>query len=176
MDFFDAFNKRSGVFDALERGASPEELQNLILRCKFNGNEFREISAIANRFSETPIAVRSSAHGDCRGTGIYESTFCVNNGSELKNAVALANAMKEVLASEFSEDAITFRKDLGLPGGMAVIVEPVFGKKYRASYERDEPDACHSLFFVPRSGNWLYFNLSTRRLHHIRMRHFRWEW
>ena len=73
------------------------------------------VKQIHRNFKGIPLAVRSSAHGDCRGTGIYDSKFCFNINNEDKTLDGLVKAIKAVMVSEFSDSAIAFRKDLGLP-------------------------------------------------------------
>jgi hypothetical protein len=132
MGFFEGFRERNGIEAALARGDSPERLSELVAETPFAGPELKAIRRLVKLFRRNipgvPIAVRSSAHGDCRGTGIYESDFCFNFRNEEKMIGRLIRAIKSVLMSEFSESAIAFRKDMGLQGGMAVIIEPVFGQ------------------------------------------------
>ncbi len=129
MGFFDSFRIRSGIEDALRRGADQEELQKLVLNGEFNKTEMEILECISKYWLQTPLMVRSSAHGDCRGTGIYTSVMLLNGKDTESNVADIARAVKKVLASEFSKDAIAYRKDLFLPGGMAVMIEPVFGKE-----------------------------------------------
>ena len=139
MGFFEEFRKRNGIDRALARGASSEELTELVSDTPFQEPELRAIRHLVKLFRRdfpgVPLVIRSSAHGDCRGTGIYESEFCPHFRNEQKTIGALMRAIKRVLESEFSESAIAFRKDLDLPGGMAVIIEPVFGQKIQGRYQ-----------------------------------------
>ncbi|MEW5996992.1 MAG: PEP/pyruvate-binding domain-containing protein [Candidatus Micrarchaeota archaeon] len=128
MGFFDAFKERNGITEAIKRGASTSELRDIFREARFSKEEMDVFAKIAKRFEGTPLAVRSSAHGDCRGTGAYMSTFC------LADVVRIAKAIKRVLYSEFSEDAVDFRRDAGLPVGMAVIIEPVFGQVFQFEF------------------------------------------
>ena len=136
MGFFEEFRKRNGIDRALARGASSEELTELVSDTPFQEPELRAIRHLVKLFRRdfpgVPLVIRSSAHGDCRGTGIYESELCPHFRNEQKTIGALMRAIKRVLESEFSESAIAFRKDMGLPGGMAVIIEPVFGQFVKA--------------------------------------------
>lgn len=131
MGFFDAFRERNGINEAIKRGAAPREIRDLIRNGKFSADETQVfIDEIAKRFRGKVIAVRSSAHGDCRGTGIYSSEFCLS-----KNIGGISKTVKEVLCSEFSKNAIAYRKDLGHPAGMAVIIEPIFdGEAFEPRY------------------------------------------
>ena len=53
--------------------------------------------------------------------------FTANSESREKNAIALGEGIKKVLASQFTENAVSFRKELGIPEGMAVMIEQVVG-------------------------------------------------
>jgi hypothetical protein len=140
MGFFDAFKGRNGIKDAVRRGVSAEELWDLLREARFSKDEMNILGEIAKRFKGTPLAIRSSAHGDCRGTGAYESFFCPSN------AHRMADAIKKVIYSEFSSDAVDFRRDAGLPAGMAVILEPVFGQVFRSN------DASSIEYIFPQCG------------------------
>ena len=71
--------------------------------------------------NEQPLAVRSSAMGDSRGTGIYESHFTEPTSGSLGKTVLM------VLASYFSESAREFRRIAGLDEGFGIIIEPLIG-------------------------------------------------
>lgn len=120
MGFFENFRRRTGIEGALKRRASKEEIEDRIWDTRFSSQQLETISRLSKTF-ETPMVVRSSAFGDSRGTGIYESIFYNGNGS-------LENKIKYVLLSEFSEKAIEYRRAKGIEPGMAVIIEPVFGQ------------------------------------------------
>jgi hypothetical protein len=110
MGFFDGY-KKTGKF-------SDQKMKLLLRLVKQYHLNFRRI----------PFAIRSSAFGDASGTGVYKSEFSANLRNEQKTLQGLVKVIKEVLASEFTEDAIDFRRDVGLSNGMAVIIEPVFGQ------------------------------------------------
>ena len=154
MGFFEAFKERRGINAALARGASSEELQQLVREGQFDEPEMktfrRLVKQIHRDFRGIPLVVRSSAHGDCRGTGVYDSEFCINLNDEVKTLDDLAKAVKAVMISEFSESAIAFRKDLGLPEGVAVILEPVFGQRFKK-----HPDS-GIIRFGPKYGGFGY--------------------
>ena len=116
----------------------------------------RLVKQIHKDFRGIPLAVRSSAHGDCRGTGIYDSEFCINLNNEVKTLDGLVKAIKAVMISEFSESAIVFRKDLGLLGGVAVIIEPVFGQRFKK-----HTDSEGIIRFGPKYGGFGYTSHNT---------------
>ena len=107
---------------------------------EFSAEEKATIANIAQKFAGAPIPVRSSAEGDSHGTGVYESHFCMNDGKEMSPESELADAIKKVIASAYSDGAIAFRKDKGLPEGIAVMIENVFGQEYVSCYERSKKD------------------------------------
>jgi len=139
MGFFEEFRKRSNVDDALKKGAPSEELQEMVWNTPFTETQTRAIRKLAKYFRKhfpgAPLAVRSSAHGDSRGTGIYQSVFCKHFKNEQKTIGAIMYSLWKVLASEFSESAIAFRKNAALPCGMAVMLEPVAGQSVWATEE-----------------------------------------
>ncbi len=123
MGFFKDFMERNGIIDAAGKGVSSDMVMGLVDYGQFNKKEYDVIRAVSHQFGDVPLAVRSSAQGDSRGTGIYDSTFCPPLDTQ-----ELVHAIKKVLASQFTPSAIAFRKDLGLEEGIAVMVEPVFGE------------------------------------------------
>ena len=60
------------------------------------------------------------------------------------------------MISEFSESAIVFRKDLGLLGGVAVIIEPVFGQRFKK-----HTDSEGIIRFGPKYGGFGYTSHNT---------------
>jgi hypothetical protein len=151
--FFDAFRQRNGIDGMLRRGARPEEIREKILTAEFSPAETREIARAVKRFGDAPLAVRSSAEGDCRGTGAYASEFCSAKGE--RGVSRVAYNIRKVLSSEFSENAIAFRDSTGAPGGMAVMVEPVFGAQIEKEFARQMP------FFGPLYGGTAYTSTSS---------------
>lgn len=71
-----------------------------------------------------PIIVRSSAVDDAEGSGTYESFFVPGN------AMALGQAVLDVLASYFTEDARTFRALCGVRHGLGILVMPAIVQKF----------------------------------------------
>ena len=130
MGFFDSFRIRCRVDETVRRGAGSEELQKLVLGGDFNEREMETLECISRYWLQTPLVIRSSAHGDSRGTGIYKSVLLFNGKDDERNLAGVVKAVKSVLASEFSEDAVAYRKDLSLAGGIAVMIEPVFGNEF----------------------------------------------
>ncbi|MCX6771503.1 MAG: hypothetical protein NTX79_05610 [Candidatus Micrarchaeota archaeon] len=124
VDFINYFLKRCGATDAWARGANYEEVARLIDRGKFSKGELKILEGICKLLSREPaLAIRSSAHGDSKGTGAYDSFFAMNTPEAVEHFV------KEVLKSHFATDAVNFRKSLGFPDGMAVMVEPFVAEK-----------------------------------------------
>lgn len=138
MGFFENFRTRAGIKRGLEKGDGHKRMRNRIRRTRFSSRELETIYNVWKIFGEVPIAIRSSAHGDALGTGIYESEFLDLTNRWGNGPEEFLEAVRRVLASEFSEKAIAYRRNAGLDPGMAVIIEPVFGemkkKKYPDSY------------------------------------------
>lgn len=83
----------------------------------------RTIGRIGARLNSRPfLAVRSSAHGDAGGTGVYTSRI-VRSGS----AAELESAVFQVLLSHASPEAKNFRREQGLPDEMGVFIQPAIG-------------------------------------------------
>ncbi|MFH2023793.1 MAG: hypothetical protein ABIJ10_05780 [Candidatus Micrarchaeota archaeon] len=95
---------------------------------KFDKAELKIIRQIAKLFAGTPLAVRSSAIGDARGTGIWKSGFCPNQKRH-GDPIDLEDIIIEVIYSDFSKDADAFRKNNDIQGGMAIIIEPIVGNR-----------------------------------------------
>ncbi len=104
-----------------------------------------------------PLAIRSSAHGDCRGTGIYESKFCEEIFDAERRLKEFCYCIKDVLASHFSSQAVAFRKRCGLPDGIACMVEPLFG---RQRLERNYDDE-YELVFAPHFSGTAYTSTAS---------------
>ncbi len=112
MGFFEEYYSRN------VKGASGKREQ--ILNGVFSTREMESIDQIAGRFKGRAVVVRSSAFGDALGIGVYESRFVLDTSPE-----GISKAIKEVLASQYTDDAVEYRRVRGLPEGMAVIIEPV---------------------------------------------------
>ncbi|MEK6982681.1 MAG: PEP/pyruvate-binding domain-containing protein [Candidatus Micrarchaeota archaeon] len=173
MGFFEGFKERNGINAAVAQGASPNEIQQLIRNGTFNEQELAIINSLDEKFKGTPVAVRSSAYGDSRGTGTYQSEFCIpllkkyNDEFERWEIKSLVDSIKNVLESEFSLDAITFRKDKGLAEGMAIIIEPVYGQAREDDFWKDyserpetKPGDFEKNYFAPAYGGLAYTSTS----------------
>lgn len=78
---------------------------------------------ICNRFADHPVlAVRSSAQGDARGTGIYESAFTANSRKFAGQGLA------RVLKSFYTQGAKDFRRQAELGDDFAVMFQPAIGQ------------------------------------------------
>ena len=121
-DFHDGFFQRNGLGRNLRDVSLIDNLEERIRRGSLTQKQFQTIQQITDSYGNRPLAVRSSAEGDARGTGTYTSTFTNNHPSTLRRAV------QEVLASYFSEDAIAFRRDAGTGEGFGILIEPIIGQ------------------------------------------------
>lgn len=82
-----------------------------------------ELAAISQTIRDTcgnvPVAVRSSAKGDARGTGVYRSE-CVQNTPR-----SLRYGILQVLASYLGDSARVWRRTAGVPDGLGIMIEPL---------------------------------------------------
>lgn len=122
--FFDEFFQRNGLGSSLTNVLS-EGIPDLVRDGGFTQEGFNLIKGISASYGDTPLAIRSSATGDSRGTGIYHSEFTINQPGQVRKA------LQKVLSSYFSEDAGAFRRDSGSGEGFGVVVEPLIGHKFR---------------------------------------------
>lgn len=68
------------------------------------------------------LAVRSSAEGDARGTGIYESVFTANTQD------AVLTGISRVLASFRTQEAQDFRRQTGSGEEFGIMIQPLIGQ------------------------------------------------
>ena len=125
-DFFNDLFKISSLGDSLREAHHPKgELDLKILGARFTAEQIQLLRSLLSSFSpDAPIVIRSSAVGDARGTGIYESFF-TDPGIE-----SVMQALRLVLRSYFSESACLFRRDAATGEGLGIIIEPAIGRKY----------------------------------------------
>ncbi|MFA6327918.1 MAG: PEP/pyruvate-binding domain-containing protein [Candidatus Micrarchaeia archaeon] len=124
IPFVNEFLQRCGASDAWAKGATYVEMCALIDKGKFSRGELAVFELICRAFGDEPaLAVRSSAHGDAKGTGAYKSFFFMNRLDSVEYFV------KEVIKSHYSSDAVRFRANTGFPDGIAIMVEPLVAEK-----------------------------------------------
>ncbi len=121
-DFFDGFFQRNNLGNNLREAEITPDLETKISNGSLTRGELEKLRRITLPYGRVPLAVRSSAEGDSRGTGIYKSVFSENNPSSIRKSV------QEVLASYFSKDAVAFRIDAKTGEGFGVIIEPINGQ------------------------------------------------
>jgi len=126
-DFFDGFFQRNGLGNNLEEVAVTGDLEAKIRRGSLTREEFETLQRICDFYGNSPLAMRSSAQGDARGTGIYRTEFSENT------VVGARKSLLVVLASYFSSDAIAFRKDSATGEGFGIIMEPIIGQKFEVA-------------------------------------------
>ncbi len=127
-DFFDGFFQRNNLGETLSSADSDMNLELMVKTGSFTKEQFEALQNVRLSYGTMPLAVRSSAEGDSMGTGIYKSEFCKNETDPFKKAV------KNVLASYFSLDAISFRRDAKTGKGFAINVEPIVGQRFMSSF------------------------------------------
>jgi hypothetical protein len=107
--------------DVVDKALKTENPQRTITYERLSPEKRRILEARGKRFG-SPLAIRSSAVEDGRGTGIYSTVFCTNNVDVIERAVM------HVLASDYSPDAIQFREDAHKSEGFGVLMQPLIGR------------------------------------------------
>ena len=120
--FLDGFFQENDIADGLRAAELKRDIETRIRNGRLTRKQYQALAEATEPYGNIPAAIRSSAEGDARGTGIYTSRYVANKPE------ALASAFTDVLASYFSRDAVAYRKRAGLPEGFAIIVEPVVGQ------------------------------------------------
>ena len=103
QDAFDGYLQRMGYEGGLDAVVASTDLETKIKNGSLSRQELELLKRVYNIYGKVPMAVRSSAAGDSRGTGTYRTEF--TNGGVLN----LGRALKHVWSSYFSPDAIAFR-------------------------------------------------------------------
>ena len=121
------FEQAPGLRDAVLKGDIPQEMR-------------QELERMLDHYGQYPILVRSSSlledgFGNAFA-GKYESVFLVNQGSPEQRLEQLEQAIRQVYASSFSEDALVYRQQRGLDQleePMALLLQRVNGR-YQGHY------------------------------------------
>jgi hypothetical protein len=124
-DYFDGFFQRNNLGSSLQNVQYREGLDAAIRKGTLTQEEYRTLDKVCRSYGDDILAVRSSAQGDSRGTGIYRSEFALNRFDDVKHSLL------RVLGSYFSPNAVAFRKDAATGDGFGVIVEPLIGEQSR---------------------------------------------
>lgn len=129
LDDFFRFNGFSDSLKGFASGGYDISLSQRIREGKLSPNLRSVMRALFFHFhpSNRPVIFRSSACGDGRGTGIYKSLCSVSSINPM------FDAFKKVLASYFSENAFSFRKNTNTEG-FGIIVEPLVGQQIADVY------------------------------------------
>lgn len=129
MGLFEGFRRRNNIDREISTPGEIRAVRNTVLNCPFNKSELEFLRFVFDELETgVPLVIRSSAHGDAPGTGFYHSDFYIKQGSSKLDFEKFIKLIKIVLASEFSESAFLFRQKRDLDPGMAIIIEPVFGR------------------------------------------------
>lgn len=128
MDLFEAFRSRNGIDREMRTPGDIRAIRNTVLHSPFSKGELEFFQHIFDMLPGGPLILRSSAFGDAAGTGVYESTFFIRSGNKKQDFQEFVAGIKKVLASEFSEHAVRFRQKREFDSGIAVFIEPVFGR------------------------------------------------
>jgi hypothetical protein len=122
--FFRNFRQTSGHGIPLWGNMSPQECKR-VWHEELTAEQRAIITMICALFRPFPLAARSSAAGDARGSGQYLSEFTMNAPKELFNAISA------VFSNSFGAQQQLFRKLAGIDEGMAVFIQPVVGQRWR---------------------------------------------
>ncbi len=126
--FLDDFFRDNNLGTNLSAIEKNTELEKQIKEGNLTSEQLQVVNRVAQSFAGNPLVVRSSVEGDARGTGIYQSFFTENETGHVVTAI------KGVLTSYFSEDAIAFRRDAQTGEGMGIIIEPILGQNLRYNF------------------------------------------
>jgi hypothetical protein len=121
--FIEEVLKSNGVGESLESVAITPDLEQRLINGTLSPQQLETIERVSSSYDHSVLGVRSSAQGDSRGTGTYESGFAENRVDKIEKELL------KVIASYFSEDAILFRKDAQTGEGFGVIIEPMVGQE-----------------------------------------------
>ena len=127
--FFDGFLQRNGIGSRLSEVGGDVSVATRVLRGNLSAGDYSTLQDISVGYGSAPLMVRSSAEGDARGTGTYQSELVENKPGFIRKG------LQRVLASYFSESAVDFRRDAQTGEGFGVIVEPVVGQALTKTYE-----------------------------------------
>ena len=127
-DSFDTFFQRNDIGKTLREIKPSPEIEQKIMAGAILESTIDIFKSISVELGNRPGIARSSAEGDARGTGVYESEFFGNTIAEM------GKAFKRVLASYFTKSAELFRKDAQTGEGFGISIEPVVGQWIGQSY------------------------------------------
>ncbi|MDD5455756.1 MAG: hypothetical protein PHV30_01845 [Candidatus Margulisbacteria bacterium] len=116
MNLSEEFDDVAELLDAGTSNECPDNLweHNIQLLKKMENNK--------------PYYLRSSALGERGGTGIYVSMIFIPFGDMETDLYTLWEKQCEIYLSEFTPQAIAYRKKFNAPSGMAILIQPVVGK------------------------------------------------
>ncbi len=120
--YFDGFFQRNNLGNSLREVEINPYLEDKVRKGSLTREEFEVLCRVCHQYGDSPLAVRSSAEGDSRGTGTYKSVFTENDVNKTRKSV------KRVLRSYFTEDAVLFRKDANTGDGFGIMIEPIIGQ------------------------------------------------
>jgi hypothetical protein len=127
-DYFDGFFQRNRLGDNLQGISVIDGIEDRIKHGSLTLDEFNTLVRVCDSYEDQPLAVRSSAEGDSRGTGTYKSTFTDSRVTSVRKSIL------KVIGSYFSNDAIAFRRDANTGEGFAVILEPIIGQRIEQEF------------------------------------------
>ncbi len=166
MGSFSDFRKGVGFADAEKNNyyegdwVEAYRFRKRLLDQRIGGPDYwRLLHETIRRHNFLPLCVRSSAFGDSRGTGIYDSEIVIfPRLFSKKPELLIDKAIREVLLSEISENAVQFRRVNGLAPGMGVMIEPAFGTEFNVSLEDPK------MMFGPAYGGFAHTSDAAGRI------------
>ena len=112
------------------------ELRNTIQTYELPRTVVIKIRNLLNKFQNVPLIVRSSSlledNVSTSFAGKYESVFVANNGTPDENLGEMLNAIRQVYASVFSPDVVSYRKEkkvLDYDERMGILIQNVVGRQ-----------------------------------------------
>ena len=145
--FFQRFLDDSGACKAATR----EEATSLILAHSFTRQEIETLRAAAMLFKPHKyghlLAVRSGDQAE--GLGIWAGGRAYAPLKDEKRLFGMVESTaKEILASDFSDDAIAYKEKKGISGNPGVILSPLYGECFTSRFG-------DKMFMTPASVNFL---------------------
>jgi hypothetical protein len=122
--YLNPFFQRNSLGRNLREINQSDKLEDRIRSGTLTSEQFQILQRVCHSFGSAPLAVRSSAEGDSRGTGTYDTQFSINSSSKVRKA------MQRVLASYFTKDALVFRRDAKTGEGFGIMLEPIAGQMF----------------------------------------------
>jgi len=155
-DEFDSFLNSNNLVPKVYQIKDYSEIKKLFIKAELN-SKLKDDLYTWLRFSEEPLAVRSSALLEDSllqpFAGIFDTYLLPNNNSDINQRFnQLQDAIKMVFASVFSPDALKYFEAIDFKvedEKMAVVIQEVVGKKNHSYFYSDISGVAQSYNFYP---------------------------